>query len=80
MSNVIDFKKPNQTPDKNTIKMWNLAKDIDFLVVEAISDGVSPIEVAAILCNRFKAACDAASAATGKEVLTELKNSVLDKK
>jgi hypothetical protein len=75
-SNVIDF-KPIQAPDKKTIKLWTMAQSIDSIVESAIAEGLSPIEVAGVLANRLRAACEAASTATGKDVFLALKETVL---
>ena len=75
-SNVIDFKLV-QVPDKNSIKLWIMAQSIDVVVESAIAEGLTPIEVAAILANRLKAACNAATVATGKDVLVSLKQTIL---
>ena len=74
MAKVIQLK---QKPDQKTIKLFNLSSDIDVAVVNAITSGLSPEEVAGVLANRLKEACLAIVASGGLDVLPIIKEKIL---
>lgn len=72
-NNVVDFSRAMQLKDPETIKLWMLSQAIDNLVVQAVADGLKPTDVAGVLANRLKAACNA----VGEDTLQKIKDRIL---
>lgn len=69
--NVVDINdaRVKKTKDEATVKVWELAKDIDRVMANAIENGVSPFDVAGIVANRLGEICGAIDRATGGSII-----------